>query len=104
MLPAGIQRQYSKHWQLLRLETFFLERAQGPILLDERLHALLQDKVTSPLLRLVSRHLAAQSPPAHRAAAQAHAPVGSRSPAGRVADDLARVIIPIVGWCKISLG
>jgi hypothetical protein len=37
------------------------------------------------------------SPPAHRAAAQVRSPEGSRSPAGRVAHDLTRGSVPIIG-------
>ncbi len=51
----------------------------------------LQDRVTSPSLRLVRRLQAALSPPAHRVPAQARSPEGFRGqagPPGRVADDL----------------
>ena len=47
---------------------------------------------------------AAPSPPAHRSAAQASAPEGSPGPAGRVAHDLTRGSVRVIGRWKLPRG
>jgi hypothetical protein len=57
-------------------------------------------RITSRRAILVRRLPASPSPPAHRAAAQARTPKGSRGPAGRVAEAITRGSVPIMGQWK----
>jgi hypothetical protein len=98
--PAGAASVFKRKPLLLCLNcSIFLEPAEAP-----NSHSPLQDSITCPLLRVVCQHPSTSESPAHRAAAQARSPEGSRSPAGRVADDLARVTVPIMGRWKIPEG